>query len=88
MVHALHLIHSFIASLLVQLVTIFFFVVVFMINVIFLFLCIYLGQDVVNAICDDDDIRAISFVGSNTVSNASVFYALHTNTSTEHARNF
>lgn len=59
-----------------------------MINVIFLFLCIYLGQDVVNAICDDDDIRAISFVGSNTVSNASVFYALHTNTSTEHARNF
>lgn len=25
-------------------------------------------QDIVNAICDDDDIRAISFVGSNTVS--------------------
>lgn len=25
-------------------------------------------QDTVNAICDDDDIRAISFVGSNNVS--------------------
>lgn len=25
-------------------------------------------QDIVNAICDDDDIRAVSFVGSNTVS--------------------
>lgn len=24
-------------------------------------------QDIVNAICDDDNIRAISFVGSNTV---------------------
>lgn len=24
-------------------------------------------QDIVNAICDDEDIRAISFVGSNTV---------------------
>lgn len=27
-------------------------------------------QDTVNAICDDDDIRAISFVGSNPVSTA------------------
>lgn len=27
-----------------------------------------LWQDIVNAICDDDDIRAVSFVGSNTVS--------------------
>lgn len=27
-----------------------------------------LWQDTVNAICDDDDIRAVSFVGSNTVS--------------------
>lgn len=27
-----------------------------------------LWQDIVNAICDDDDIKAISFVGSNTVS--------------------
>lgn len=26
-------------------------------------------QDTVNAICDDEDIRAVSFVGSNTVSN-------------------
>lgn len=59
-----------------------------MLSVIILFLCIYFGQDVVNAICDDDNIRAISFVGSNTVSNASIFYSLHTNTSTEHARNF
>lgn len=25
-------------------------------------------QDIVNAICDDDDIKAVSFVGSNTVS--------------------
>lgn len=25
-------------------------------------------QDTVNAICDDEDIRAVSFVGSNTVS--------------------
>lgn len=25
-------------------------------------------QDIVNAICDDEDIRAVSFVGSNTVS--------------------
>lgn len=25
-------------------------------------------QDIVNAICDDDAIRAVSFVGSNTVS--------------------
>lgn len=25
-------------------------------------------QDIVNSICDDDDIRAVSFVGSNTVS--------------------
>ena len=31
-------------------------------------MCFHLWQDVVNAICDDDDIRAISFVGSNTVS--------------------
>lgn len=27
-------------------------------------------QDIVNAICDDEDIRAVSFVGSNTVSKA------------------
>ena len=27
-----------------------------------------LWQDTVNAICDDEDIRAVSFVGSNTVS--------------------
>lgn len=26
------------------------------------------GQDIVNAICDDDDIKAISFVGPNSVS--------------------
>lgn len=26
-------------------------------------------QDTVNAICDNEDIRAVSFVGSNTVSN-------------------
>jgi hypothetical protein len=25
-------------------------------------------QDVVNNICDDEDIKAVSFVGSNTVS--------------------
>ena len=25
-------------------------------------------QDIVNAICDDEDIKAVSFVGSNTVS--------------------
>ncbi|KAL6970918.1 hypothetical protein U1Q18_030597 [Sarracenia purpurea var. burkii] len=29
--------------------------------------------DIVNAFCDDDDIRAISFVGSNTVSSISIF---------------
>lgn len=28
----------------------------------------HLWQDTVNAICDDDNIRAISFVGSNVVS--------------------
>ena len=31
-------------------------------------MCITLRQDIVNAICDDDDIKAVSFVGSNTVS--------------------
>lgn len=30
-------------------------------------------QDIVNAICDDDDIKTISFVGSNTVSNFTIF---------------
>lgn len=29
---------------------------------------ITLWQDIVNAICDDEDIKAVSFVGSNTVS--------------------
>lgn len=28
-------------------------------------------QDVVNNICDDEDIKAVSFVGSNTVSESS-----------------
>lgn len=32
-----------------------------------------LWQNIVNAICDDDDIRAISFVGSNTVNFFSMF---------------
>lgn len=31
-----------------------------------------LMQDVVNNICDDEDIKAVSFVGSNTVSESSV----------------
>lgn len=30
-------------------------------------------QDTVNAICDDADIRAVSFVGSNTVSNSLLY---------------
>lgn len=30
--------------------------------------CCSFFQDTVNAICDDEDIRAVSFVGSNTVS--------------------
>lgn len=30
-------------------------------------------QDVVNAICDDDDIRAVSFVGSNQVSTVLIY---------------
>lgn len=34
-------------------------------------------QDIVNAICDDDDIRAISFVGANTVSFSSVLNYLY-----------
>lgn len=34
----------------------------------FHFLHIDLGQEIVNAICDDDDIKAISFVGPNVVS--------------------
>jgi hypothetical protein len=34
----------------------------------FPFLNFDLGQDIVNAICDDDDIKAISFVGPNAVS--------------------
>jgi len=29
-------------------------------------------QDVVNNICDDEDIKAVSFVGSNTVSESSI----------------
>jgi hypothetical protein len=29
-------------------------------------------QDVVNNICDDEDIKAVSFVGSNTVSEPSI----------------
>lgn len=35
-------------------------------NVILIF--VIFMQDVVNAICDDEDIKAISFVGSNIVS--------------------
>jgi hypothetical protein len=34
----------------------------------FHFLNFDLGQDIVNAICDDEDIKAISFVGPNVVS--------------------
>lgn len=37
---------------------------------------IYTCQDTVNAICDDEDIRAVSFVGSNTVSIYNFFVAL------------
>jgi hypothetical protein len=33
-------------------------------------------QDIVNAICDDEDIRAVSFVGSNTVSYLKMFIFL------------
>lgn len=33
------------------------------------FVAFFFFQDTVNAICDDEDIRAVSFVGSNTVSN-------------------
>jgi len=38
-------------------------------------------NDTVNAICDDEDIRAVSFVGSNTVSTfffMLLFYSLQT----------
>jgi len=34
-------------------------------------------QDIVNAICDDDDIKAISFVGSNVVSHLILVWFLH-----------
>jgi hypothetical protein len=34
--------------------------------------CILPMQDVVNNICDDEDIKAVSFVGSNTVSESSI----------------
>ena len=38
-------------------------------------LTLYFGlrQNIVNAICDDEDIRAVSFVGSNTVNFFPVF---------------
>jgi len=35
-----------------------------------------LGQDTVNNICDDEDIKAISFVGSNPVSNFCLYVVL------------
>jgi hypothetical protein len=40
----------------------------FFISFGFSLLNVDLGQEIVNAICDDDDIKAISFVGPNAVS--------------------
>lgn len=50
-----------------------FFVLIFL-TVLFL---LDVDQDIINAICDDDDIKAISFVGSNTVSYSSVLHFLN-----------
>lgn len=40
-------------------------------------MCVTLWQDIVNEICDDDDIKAVSFVGSNTVSTLKSFSNLN-----------
>ena len=50
-----------------------FFILIFL-TVLFL---LDVDQDIINAICDDDDIKAISFVGSNTVSYSSVLHFLN-----------
>ena len=49
------------------------FCVLIFLTVLFL---VDVDQDIINAICDDDDIKAISFVGSNTVSYSSAFQFL------------
>lgn len=34
------------------------------------------AQDIVNAICDDEDIKAVSFVGPDTVSSFSALFSV------------